>query len=151
MPQQPSTHSIPSAVEQVLRRFRALGREEKMQALVGYARKLEPVPEHFLALQDDSYNVPECQTPVRIFWDSRDGTIHYYADVDVRRSPTVAAFLAIVFSAVNDQPPEVTLGIPPEFVRVVMESIGLGTREVGLDALIARLKRIARQEAGISG
>jgi cysteine desulfuration protein SufE len=57
----------------------------------------------------------------------------------------VAAFLGILFSAVNDQPPETTLAIPPDFVRTVMESIGLGTREVGLDALVARVKRHARQ------
>ena len=51
--------------------------------------------------------------------------------------------LAIVFSAVNDQPPETTLGIPPDFVRTMMESIGLGVREPGLNAMITRLKRYA--------
>lgn len=137
------TDTVPTAIDKVLKRFEALGREERMQALVSYARRLEPVPERFLALTDESFKVPECQTPVRIFWETRDGTIHFYGDVDVRRSPTVAAFLSIVFSAVNDQPPEVTLGIPRDFVRTVMRSIGLGTREVGLDALVARLKRIA--------
>jgi cysteine desulfuration protein SufE len=128
----------------VLQRFRALGREEKMQALVSYARRLEPVPERFLALGDDSFRVPECQTPVRVFPEVRDGRMHFYAEVDVRRSPTVAAFLSILFSAVNDEPPEVALAIPTDFVRIVMESLGLGTREVGLDALVARVKRLAR-------
>jgi cysteine desulfuration protein SufE len=138
------TPAIPPAIEQVLQRFRVLGREEKMQALVAYARRLEPVPERFLALEDDSFRVPECQTPVRIFPEVRDGRMHYYAAVDVRRSPTVAAFLGILFSAVNDQPPPVALAIPADFVRTVMESLGLGTREVGLDALVARVKRLAR-------
>ena len=119
-----------------------------MQALVSYAQKLEPVPQRFLALKDDSFAVPECQTPVRIFPEYKDGTLHFYADIDVRRSPTVAAFLSIAFSAVNDQPPEVTLAIPDDFVRVVMQSIGLGTREVGLDALVARLKRNASAARG---
>jgi hypothetical protein len=45
---------------------------------------------------------------------------------------------------VNDEPPEVALAIPTDFVRIVMESLGLGTREVGLDALVARVKRLAR-------
>ena len=54
-----------------------------------------------------------------------------------------AAVLAIIFSAVNDRPPETTLAIPNDFVRQVMESIGLGTREAGLTAMLMRLKRYA--------
>ena len=122
-----------------------------MQALVSFARKLEPVPDRFLALHDERFNVPECQTPVRIFPEVRDGRLHFYADIDTRRSPTVAAFLSVLFTAVNDQPPEVVLQIPPDFVRVVMESMGLGTREVGLDALVHRVKRLARQAQGDDG
>ena len=63
------------------------------------------------------------------------------------KSPTVAAFLSLVFSVVNGEPPETTLGIPPDFVRTVMQSLGLGTREVGLEAIVARLKRHARDAA----
>jgi cysteine desulfuration protein SufE len=136
---------LPASVDRVLRQFRALGREEKMQALVGYARKLEPLPERLAALDRAEFQVPECQTRVDIFPEHREGKMHYYADVDARQSPTVAAFLAILFQAVNDQPPETTLAIPGDFVPVVMESIGLATRETGLNAMVTRLKRYARQ------
>jgi cysteine desulfuration protein SufE len=53
--------------------------------------------------------------------------------------------LAIVFAAVNGQPPSTTLALPPDFVRTLMESIGLGAREAGLNAMIARLKRYAAE------
>jgi cysteine desulfuration protein SufE len=69
--------------------------------------------------------------------------MHFYADVNVRQSPTIAAVLAIVFGAVNDQPPAVTLAIPSDFVRTLMEGMGLNAREVGLTAMISRLKRAA--------
>jgi cysteine desulfuration protein SufE len=75
----------------------------------------------------------------------RDGKLYFYADLDPRRSPTIAAFLAILFGAVNGHPPETTLAIPTDFVRTVMESIGLGAREVGLNAMVERLKRHARE------
>lgn len=118
-----------------------------MQALVGFARKLEPVPERLASLDREPFRVPECQTSVEIFPEMRDGLLHFYADINTRQSPTVAAFLAIVFSAVNDQAPATTLAIPPDFVRTVMQSIGLGTREVGLEAIVARLQRHAREAA----
>ena len=117
-----------------------------MAALVQYSKKLEPVPQHFRELDSAQFTVPECQTRVDLFPERRDdGTLHFYADVNARQSPTVAAVLAIVFSAVNDRPPATTLAIPGDFVRTLMESIGLGTREAGLNAMLTRLKRHAAE------
>ncbi len=115
-----------------------------MQALVHYSKKLEPLPPRFAGIDRTGFTVAECQTRVDIFPEYRDGMMHFYADVDVRQSPTVAAFLAIVFSAINDQPPSVTLSIPSDFVAQVMTGVGLSGREVGLNGMIARLKRYAQ-------
>ncbi|HLV27059.1 MAG TPA: SufE family protein [Gemmatimonadales bacterium] len=134
---------IPPSLAKVLRRFRAMGREEKMAALLQYARQLEPLPARYEAIDRTNFVVPECQTRVDIFPVVNDGLMHYYADVNVRQSPTVAAFLALTLQAVNDQPPAVTLAIPADFVSQVMESVGLHARETGLSAMVARLKRYA--------
>ena len=139
--------AIPPSIDRVLRLFRSMGREEKMQALVQYSKKLEPLPDRFRDLDRGQFNVPECQTRVDIIPEVNDGKLHFYADVNARQSPTIAAILAIVFSAVNDQPPSTTLAIPSDFVRTLMESIGLGAREVGLNAMINRLKRYAAEAA----
>jgi cysteine desulfuration protein SufE len=136
--------ALPPSVARVLDRFRAMSREEKMQALVSYAKKLEPVPERLAALDRAPFTVPECQTRVDLFPEVHDGKFHFYADVNVRQSPTIAAFLAITFSAVNDQPPATTLGIPGDFVNVMMGGLGLSARESGLIAMVERLKRHAR-------
>lgn len=138
---------VPEAIERVLRRFRAMGREDKMQALVQYSRKLEPVPDRYASVDRSAYTVPECQTRVDLFPEVNDGKMHFYADVNARQSPTVAAVLAIIFSAVNDQPPDSTLAIPSDFVRTLMEGMGLNAREVGLNAMVARLKRAAAAAA----
>jgi cysteine desulfuration protein SufE len=138
---------LPPSIERVLSYFRALGREEKMQALVSYAKKLEPLPSRYAAIDRSNFTVPECQTRVDIFPEMRDGRLHFFADVNVRQSPTVAAFLSILFSAVNDQPPSTTLAIPADIVPTMMHDIGLGAREVGLHAMVDRLKRYARAAA----
>jgi len=136
---------LPPSIDRVLRLFRAMGREEKMQALVQYSKKLEPLPERFKDLDRGAFTVPECQTRVDIIPEVRDGRIYFYADLNVRQSPTIAAVLAIIFAAVNGQPPSTTLGIPVDFVSQLMESIGLASREPGLNAMVARLKRYARE------
>lgn len=116
-----------------------------MQALVHYSKKLEPLPERFRDVERGSFSVPECQTRVDLFPEFTDGKMHFYADLNVRQSPTIAAFLAILFGAINDQPPETTLAIPNDFVSQVMEGIGLSGREVGLNAMVARIKKYAER------
>jgi cysteine desulfuration protein SufE len=139
--------SLPPSVERVLKYFRSLGREEKMQALVAYSKRLEPVPERFKSLPREAFSVPECMTPVDLFPEEHDGRMHFYADVNPRQSPTVAAFLAVLFQAVNDQAPATILAIPSDFVRQMMEGIGLAARETGLNAILSRVKRHAAAAA----
>src|SRR5918912_1267322 len=75
----PHPPPLPPSIERTLKYFRTLGREEKMQALVSFARKLEPLPPRLAALDRAEFNVPECQTRVDIFPERRDdGTIHFY-------------------------------------------------------------------------
>jgi len=140
----------PPAIAKILDRFRTMAREEKMQALVSYAKKLEPLPERLAALDRAAFMVPECQTRVDLFPELHDGLLHFYADVNVRQSPTIAAFLSITFTAINEQPPAVTLAIPTDFVNIMMAGLGLSARESGLNAMVARLQRHARDAIATS-
>jgi cysteine desulfuration protein SufE len=143
----PPVLELPPTIARVLARFRAMSREEKMQALVHYSKKLEPLPERFRGIDRDGFSVPECTTRVDLFPEYHGGRMHFYVDLDVRQSPTIAAFLAILLSAINEQPPGVTLAIPSDFVHQVMEGIGLSGREIGLNAMVSRLKTYARAAA----
>lgn len=118
-----------------------------MQALVQYSKKLEPLPDRLKSLDRTEFTVPECQTRVDIIPEMIDGKMYFHADLNARQSPTIAAVLAIIFGAVNGQPPATTLAIPRDFVRILMDSIGLGAREAGLNAMLVRLKRYASDAA----
>jgi cysteine desulfuration protein SufE len=144
MSDETSSATLPAAIARVLARFRAMEREEKMQALVHYSKKLEPVPERFRALERAQFTIPECQTRVDLFPDVHDGKLHFYADVNVRQSPTIAAFLAILFSSINEQPASVALALPVDYVQQLMHGIGLAGREAGLSAMVSRIKAYAR-------
>src|SRR3954466_15150201 len=128
--------SLPPSIAKVLTRFQSMEREEKMQALVHYSKKLEPLPAQFRDIDRGAFAVPECQTRVDLFPEFAGGKMHYYADLNIRQSPTIAAFLAILFSAINDQPPSTVAAIPGDFGRQVIDGIGLAGREVGLTAML---------------
>jgi cysteine desulfuration protein SufE len=135
--------AVPEGLERILRRFATLSPDMTRQALVQYANRLPPLPERFASLDSEQYRVHECQTPVAIFPEVVDGRMRFHADVP-RGAPTIRALLALLFEALNDQPPAATLAIPQDFVRQVMSSLGLGTREVGLNAIVERLRAAAR-------
>jgi cysteine desulfuration protein SufE len=137
---------IPPSIDRILRRFATLSPDMTRQALVQYANKLPPLPERFQGLDAAQFRVHECQTPVAIFPEVVDGRMHFHADVP-RESAAIRALLAMLFDALNGQPPETTLAIPPDFVRQVMGKIGLSAREAGLNAMVERLRRAARQAA----
>lgn len=138
---------VPEGIQKILRRFATLTPDLTRQALVQYANRLPALPERFQNLDREQYAVHECMTPVAIYPEVVDGKMYYYADVP-QSAPTIRALLAMIFEAINGQPPQTVIAIPQDFVRQVMDKLGLGTREVGLNAMVERLKRAARQAEG---
>ena len=134
---------VPPAIRKILTRFATISPDLVRQALVQYSNRLPPLPDRFQVLDLEKYRVHECQTPVAIFPELKDGKMYFYADVP-QGAPTIRALLAMIFEAVNGEPPETVLAIPSDFVRLVMDKLGLGTREVGLNAMVHRLKMAAR-------
>jgi cysteine desulfuration protein SufE len=143
---------VPPGIEKLLRRFATLTPDMTRQALVQYSNRLPPLPERFRELDAGQYRVHECMTPVAIYPEVVDGRMYYHADVP-QGAPTIRALLAMLFDALNGQPPGTVLAIPPDFVRQVMGKIGLETREIGLNAMVDRLKRAAlkAQQEGPAG
>src|SRR5690606_30141930 len=134
---------VPPGSQKLLNRFATRSPDLVRQALVQYANRLPPLPERFSGLDAEQYRVHECQTPVAIYPELKDGKLYFHADVP-QGAPTIRALLAMIFEAVNGQPPESVLAIPSDFVRQVMDKLGLGTREVGLNAMVQRLKLAAK-------
>lgn len=135
---------VPEGIQKILQRFATLTPDMTRQALVQYANRLPALPDRFQSLDREDFAVHECMTPVAIYPEVVDGRMYYYADVP-QSAPTIRALLAMIFEAINGQPPEAVMAIPQDFVRLVMDKLGLGTREVGLNAMVARLRGAARR------
>ena len=136
---------VTEELDRVLDTFSRLGREQSMQALVEYANGVPELPERFAALAaGEEHKVHECMTPVALYSEVENGRIRFYADVP-RNAPTIRALLSILMKGLNGHPVEDVLAIPPDFVSRLMRNVGLSTRERGLQAILARMKRHARE------
>ena len=141
----PESTAPPPRLERLLDRFEALSRDQTMALLVEFADQFPELPPHLAELaRDDRYVVHECMTPVSLFSEVREGRIYFFADVP-KSAPTIRALLAIFTQALNGEPPESVLAIPPDFVSRLMRKVGLMTRERGLDAMVARMKHHAAE------
>lgn len=139
------TPSPPPRLERLLDRFEALSRDQTMALLVEFADQFAELPPRFAErARDERYVVHECMTPVSLFSEVREGRIYFFADVP-RSAPTIRALLAIFTQALNGEPPESVLAIPPDYVTRLMRKVGLMTRERGLNAMVARMKRHAAE------
>ena len=139
------------SLDTLIPRFKAADRTTRLETLLDYSRKLPPLPERYQEqMARGEHRVHECQTPVAIFPEAQDGKLWFHADVP-RESAAIRALLAMLFEALNGQPPETTIAIPPDFVREVMGKIGLQAREAGLSAMVERLRRAARDAARNGG
>ena len=85
--------------------------------------------------------VQECQTPVHLWVEFRDGRVFIEADVP-KKSPTVRGLVALLVHSFQGQPPEVVLSTPDDVLSALHLSAALGmTRQQGARGVMARIKR----------
>ncbi|MFZ5624101.1 MAG: SufE family protein [Gemmatimonadota bacterium] len=136
--------SIPT-LDALVRRFQSMDRDTRLETLLDYSRRLPPLPERFHAARDQGLNrVPECQTPVYLFFETDGSVVHIHADVP-RESPTVRGYLSLLIKGLDGATLEQVAAIPSD----LLERLGLGEalgmmRTQGLSAVTQRLRRLAQ-------
>jgi cysteine desulfuration protein SufE len=141
-----------AALEKIVAMFQGAEREMRAELLLDYARQLPALPERLRALQArDLGRVAECQTPVWLYVEAEDGRLRLCADV-ADEAPTVKGFVAILVEGLDGAMLEEAAEVPTDLVRRLgLEELIRMTREMGLGAIVWRVKREARRLAGIGG
>lgn len=129
-------------LETIIPRFRAADRNTRLETLLEYSKKLPALPAELEAEKEQGHNrVPECQTPVFLWVEVRDGQVHFHADVP-RESPTVRGFLSLLVRSLEGASPAEVAQVPNDLLEQLGLSEALGmTRTQGLTAILARIKR----------
>jgi len=131
-----------AALEQKVKRFRALSRELRLQALLGHAKRFPDLPAELAAARDRGLGrVEECQTPLFLWVGVEDGRVRIHADAP-REAPTVRGFVGFLVEALDGAPPATVAELPED----LMDQMGLDevlgvVRSRGLGAVIRRIRR----------
>lgn len=134
---------------EIVEQFRNSDFQTTLDMLLDYSDDLPPLPERYVpALENPDNKVPECETPVFLWVEVKDGKVEIYAHVP-EESPTVRGFVAILVDAFSGKSPAEVAAAPPDLLNRLGLDRKLGTRRMyGLGALYARVRKQVGEKAG---
>ncbi|MGI9825252.1 SufE family protein [Agromyces sp. Marseille-Q5079] len=138
--------TLPTRLAETRDDFRALGIPDRLQLLLEFSNELPALPPHYADHPDLLERVVECQSPVFIFVEIRDGVAHMYATAPAE-APTTRGFASILVQGIEGLTPDEVLAIPDDYPQ----TLGLGEavsplRVRGMTAMLARVKRQLRAQ-----
>lgn len=138
-------------IDEIIEQFNEADYQETLAMLLDYAESLPPLPAEYSEARDSGFNrVPECETPVFVFVDVRDGRVNIYADVP-EESPTVRGFVALLVDAFSGASPEEIEAAPHNLINRLGLDRKLGTRRMfGLSAVYNRIKSEVKKAGGLN-
>lgn len=84
------------ALSDVIDLFVSLEASAKLELLVDFGERLVPLPEPYARLRDAGLHmIYECQSPVFLFIEVQQGTVHVHTDVP-REAPIARGFTALL-------------------------------------------------------
>jgi cysteine desulfuration protein SufE len=131
---------VAAALDEIVAELADADRQERIELLIDFAKKLPPLPERLHAHKDASHRVEECQSPVYLFVELEDDRVLLHADAPIE-APTVRGFVSILIEGLDGARPEEVLAVRGDLIdRIGLPEILGMLRVRGLAGVLARLK-----------
>ena len=140
---------LPAKLQGIVDQFAAAPRELRLQALLGYSRRVPEPPRHLIdsaAFEE----VPECQTPFALATEvDPGGAVHLHFDAPAE-APTVRGFAGILREGLEGASVEEIQRVPLDFyMDMGLVELVTPLRLRGMEAILARIKsRLREADAG---
>lgn len=125
----------------VVEDFQALEKQHRLELLLDFANELPELPTRYAEHPDLLERVEECQSPVYLFVEVVEGTVHLFLTAP-KEAPTTRAFASILHSALNAQPVSAVLDFDDDFPSMLgLTELVSPLRMRGIRGMLARIKR----------
>jgi len=139
-----SEQQIPSQLAEIRDDFLGLQLRDRLQLLLEFSNELPELPQRYSDHPDLFERVEECQSPVFIFIEVENDTVHMYATAPPE-APTTRGFASILVQGLSGLSASEVLQLADDFPQ----SLGLAQavsplRLRGMTGMLARAKRQIR-------
>ena len=137
----------PDTLERLLEDFKFADRAERIEMLIEYADRFEPVPERIATRPfGEEHHVQKCESDAYVWAeDLPDGTLKYHFAVENPQGISAKAWAVIMDETLSGQPLDVVADTPCDIVFTVFGkevSMGKGMGLMGItDMITAMAKR----------
>lgn len=137
-------NEIPNRLQEIVEDFSFCVGQEKLEYLLEFAEKLQPLPEWLHEKRDTLEQVHECMTPVFVYAEHDNGRLHFHFDIPPE-APTVRGFAALLQDGLDGTTPAEVTAVPNEFyLQMGLQSVLSGQRLNGIAAILAHMKTLAQ-------
>lgn len=141
-----SDTDLPSALATIRDDFLALEQHERLQLLLEFSNELPELPAEYADHPDLLERVEECQSPVFIFVEVRDGIVHLHATAP-KEAPTTRGFASILVQGLAGLTAQQVLDVPDDYPLTLGLTEAVSPLRIrGMSALLGRTKRQVREK-----
>jgi cysteine desulfuration protein SufE len=139
-----SAAQLPPGLAAVAADFADTPREMRLELLLEYADRLQPLPEKYIAQIDLMERVQECQSPLYAIAELSNDAVQIHATAP-QESPTTRAFASIMQLGLNGLTAEEVLAVPASApLQLGITDLVSPLRMRGATGLLARIQRQVR-------
>jgi cysteine desulfuration protein SufE len=134
---------------ETIEQFELVSDADRLYLLLDYAEQLPSLPDRLAPAREAGMGrVHECQSPVFLYAEVEDETVHLFADVP-REAPTVRGLVGLLVSAYDGATPEEVAALPDDLLYRLGIAKQLGMRrQQGFAGVLRRLKASVAETAG---
>jgi len=121
--------------------FETIEAQFRLELLLDFANLLPELPERYLEHPDLLERVEECQSPVFLFVEVRDGRVELFLTAP-KEAPTTRAFASILHQSLNGHSVDEVLSFDDDFpAHLNLTELVSPLRMRGMRGMLARIKR----------
>lgn len=139
-----SEQQIPTQLAEIRDEFLDLELRDRLQLLLEFANELPELPERYRDHPDLFERVEECQSPVFIFIEVENNTVHMYATAPPE-APTTRGFASILAQGLSGLSSTEVLELSDDFPQTLGLAKAVSPLRLrGMTGMLARAKRQIR-------
>ena len=125
----------------IVEEFENIEAQFRLELLLDFANLLPELPERYVAHPDLLERVEECQSPVFLFVEVRDGHVELFLTAP-KEAPTTRAFASILHQSLNGHSVDEVLSFDDDFPsQLNLTELVSPLRMRGMRGMLARIKR----------